>query len=119
IRMLDLRAPPGDGRPTMPTQSSPSEAKRTSSAGKTGSTKRTMRKDFERSKTVPPTGITGKERPTDILAHNFPAYVGRQERTAFELMQRSSREDTCTFLTFSGAMTPAGLHQSCLIPLLE
>jgi deoxyhypusine synthase len=64
-------------------------------------------------------GITGRERPADILAHMFPAYVGRQERTAFELMQRSSREDTTTFLTFSGAMTPAGLHQSCLIPLIE
>ncbi|HEY8041598.1 MAG TPA: deoxyhypusine synthase family protein [Polyangiaceae bacterium] len=81
--------------------------------------KRGLRKDFEKSRTVHPVGITGKERPVDILKNMFPAYVGRQERTAFELMQRSSREDTCTFLTFSGAMTPAGLHQSCLIPLLE
>ncbi len=81
--------------------------------------KRSLRKDFEKSRTVHPVGITGKERPVDILTHMFPAYVGRQERTAFELMQRSSREDTCTFLTFSGAMTPAGLHQSCLIPLIE
>jgi deoxyhypusine synthase len=83
------------------------------------SNSRTTRKHFERAREVHPTGITGKERPADILARNFPAYVGRQERTAFELMQRSSREDTCTFLTFSGAMTPAGLHQSCLIPLLD
>ena len=81
--------------------------------------KRSLRKDFEKSRTVHPVGITGKERPADILKHMFPAYVGRQERTAFELMQRSSREDTTTFLTFSGAMTPAGLHQSCLIPLIE
>src|SRR6185369_1985017 len=35
------------------------------------------------------------------------------------LMQRSSKDDTCTFLTMSGAMTPAGLHQSCIIPLIE
>src|SRR6185369_14838143 len=35
------------------------------------------------------------------------------------LMQRSSKDDTCTFLTMSGAMTPAGLHQSCVIPLIE
>jgi deoxyhypusine synthase len=81
--------------------------------------KRNLRKDFERSRTVHPVGITGRERPVDIIGKMFPAYVGRQERTAFELMQRSSREDTCTFLTFSGAMTPAGLHQSCLIPLIE
>jgi deoxyhypusine synthase len=81
--------------------------------------KRSLRKDFEKSRTVHPVGITGKERPADILKSMFPAYVGRQERTAFELMERSAREDTTTFLTLSGAMTPAGLHQSCLIPLIE
>jgi deoxyhypusine synthase len=78
-----------------------------------------LRKGFEKQRDVHPSGITGKEKPADIVARAFPAYVGRQERTAFELMQRSSREDTCVFLTFSGAMTPAGLHQSCIIPLIE
>ncbi len=63
--------------------------------------------------------ITGKERPVDIIEQMFPAYVGRQERKAFELMRRSAKEDHATFLTLSGAMTPAGLHQSCLIPLIE
>ncbi|HEY1958766.1 MAG TPA: deoxyhypusine synthase family protein [Polyangiaceae bacterium] len=78
-----------------------------------------LRKNFEKQRDVRPAGITGRERPTDIIARAFPAYVGRQERTAFELMQRSAKDDTCVFLTFSGAMTPAGLHQSCLIPLVE
>jgi deoxyhypusine synthase len=78
-----------------------------------------LRKGFEKQRDVHPVGITGKERPSDLIARAFPAYVGRQERTAFELMQRSSRDDTCVFLTFSGAMTPAGLHQSCIIPLIE
>ena len=81
--------------------------------------KGSLRKVFEKQRDVHPVGITGKERPADLVAHAFPAYVGRQERKAFELMQRSSKEDTCVFLTFSGAMTPAGLHQSCLIPLIE
>ncbi len=80
---------------------------------------RALRKGFDKQRDVHPVGITGRERPTDVVARAFPAYVGRQERTAFELMQRSSREDTCVFLTFSGAMTPAGLHQSCIIPLIE
>ncbi|MBL8611444.1 MAG: deoxyhypusine synthase family protein [Myxococcales bacterium] len=84
-----------------------------------GDGKARFRKDFERAKDVHPVGITGKERPHDIITHMFPAYVGRQERTAYELMRRSSREDTCVFLTFSGAMTPAGLHQSSIIPLVE
>ena len=78
-----------------------------------------LRKDFERARNVHPIAITGKEKPVDVITHMFPAYVGRQERTAFELMRRAVREDCCTFLTFSGAMTPAGLHQSCLIPLLD
>src|SRR5437764_13681578 len=34
-------------------------------------------------------------------------------------MRRSMEEDASIFLTLSGAMTPAGLHQSCLIPLIE
>lgn len=78
-----------------------------------------QRKAFDRGRDVHPVGITGKESPSDIIERMFPAYVGRQERTAFELMRRSSQDDTCTFLTMSGAMTPAGLHQSCIIPLLE
>lgn len=81
--------------------------------------KQTQKKAFDRARDVHPVGITGKETPVDIIDRMFPAYVGRQERTAFELMRRSSQDDTCTFLTMSGAMTPAGLHQSCIIPLIE
>jgi deoxyhypusine synthase len=81
--------------------------------------KQSLRKGFDRARDVHPVGITGKESPTDIIERMFPAYVGRQERTAFELMRRSSQDDVCTFLTMSGAMTPAGLHQSSIIPLIE
>jgi deoxyhypusine synthase len=80
---------------------------------------REFRRQFQRARDASPVGITGKESPADIIAHMFPAYVGRQERTAFELMRRSVLENCAVFLTFSGAMTPAGLHQSCLIPLIE
>ena len=78
-----------------------------------------LRKPFQKARTVDPRPITGKESPREILAHAFSAYVGRQERTAFDLMRRSMEEDCSIFLTLSGAMTPAGLHQSCLIPLIE
>jgi len=74
---------------------------------------------YRKSRKVDPRPITGRERPSDLLKHAFPAYVGRQERTAFELMQRSVRGNCSIFLTMSGAMTPAGLHQSCLIPMIE
>ena len=78
-----------------------------------------LRAAYARSRPVDPRPITGREKPADLLEHAFGAYVGRQERTAFELMQRSLEEDCSIFLTLSGAMTPAGLHQSCLIPLIE
>lgn len=79
----------------------------------------TMRSDFERARRVDPKPLTGRETPQEILATAFNAFVGRQERLAFELMHKSVREDYTVFLTLSGAMTPAGLHQSCVIPLIE
>jgi deoxyhypusine synthase len=78
-----------------------------------------LRRRFEQAPDVRPRAISGKESPHEILTQRFPAYVGRQERTAYELMRRSIEQDCAVFLTFSGAMTPAGIHQSCLIPLLE
>ncbi len=79
----------------------------------------TLRKDFEGTREVAMGGITGAETPEELLRTRFPAFVGRQERNAFELMARAIDEDYATFMTLSGAMTPAGLHQSCLIPLIE
>jgi deoxyhypusine synthase len=78
-----------------------------------------VRREFQRAPDVRPRAITGRESPREILLERFPAYVGRQERTAYELMRRSVQQGHAIFLTFSGAMTPAGLHQSCLIPLIE
>jgi deoxyhypusine synthase len=79
----------------------------------------TVRRSFQRARDVRPRRITGRERPAQIIEGAFPAYVGRQERTAYQLMRKSIAEQAAVFLTLSGAMTPAGLHQSCLIPLLE
>jgi len=78
-----------------------------------------VRRSFQRARDVKLRRITGRERPGEIIEGAFPAYVGRQERTAFQLMKKSIVDQYAVFLTLSGAMTPAGLHQSCLIPLLE
>src|SRR5437868_13162634 len=78
-----------------------------------------LRRPFQKARRVDPRPITGRESAHDLLQHAFGAYVGRQERTAYDLMRRSLEEDCSIFLTLSGAMTPAGLHQSCLIPLIE
>ena len=69
---------------------------------------------------VTPRAITGKERPTPILMRALPGLrraAGAHGLRADAAQRR--REDCAIFLTFSGAMTPAGLHQSCLIPLIE
>jgi deoxyhypusine synthase len=81
--------------------------------------KRQLRKPFEKARRVDPRPITGRENARDLLDHAFSAYVGRQVRTAYQLMRRSIEEDASIFLALSGAMTPAGLHQSCIIPLIE
>ncbi len=78
-----------------------------------------LRRGFERARDVQMPGITGRERPAEVMSTHFPAFVGRQVRTAFELLGRAMDEDYVIFATLSGAMTPAGLHQSCLIPLIE
>src|SRR5215510_12731836 len=78
-----------------------------------------VRRGFQRARDVRPKRITGKEQPAQIIEGAFPAYVGRQERTAYQLMRKCIADGVAVFLTVSGAMTPAGLHQSCLIPLLE
>jgi len=81
--------------------------------------KNALRKPFQKARNVSPVPLTGKEKASELIHTAFPAYVGRQERTAYELMCRSITEDCSIFMTLSGAMTPAGLHQSCLIPLIE
>ena len=74
---------------------------------------------FDRSPEVRPRGITGKESPAELLATAFPAFVGRQVREAARLMTKSATEGHTVFCTMSGAMTPAGLHRSCIVPLIE
>ena len=93
--------------------------KTTGKSGGPAPTARAVRRQFLHAREASPQPITGKEKPAELLAHAFPAYVGRQVRSAYELMRRTVEEDHTLFLTMSGAMTPAGLHHSCIIPLVE
>jgi deoxyhypusine synthase len=78
-----------------------------------------LRSHFDASRLVSPAGITGREAPADLLEGAFPAYAGRQVRTAFQLMRRCAEGQTAVFATLSGAMTPAGLHASSIVPLIQ
>lgn len=68
---------------------------------------------------VSPQPIRGEESTAELLRDAFPAFAGRNVRDALRLMQKSVAEDYSIFMTLSGAMTPAGLHHSCIIPLIE
>lgn len=74
---------------------------------------------FEAAREVRPRAITGAESPGDLLAAAFPAFVGRQVREAARLMRASVDGGHAIYCTMSGAMTPAGLHRSCIVPLID
>ncbi len=68
---------------------------------------------------IDPPALTGQESIGRILRECFPAFAGRGMREAFRLLKQSVVENHTVFATVSGAMTPAGMHQSSLIPLIE
>lgn len=78
-----------------------------------------LRRHLDQARRVRPSAIRGDERPAEIVTDKFPAYAGRSLRLAYELMRATVERRAATFLTLAGAMTPAGLHSSCLVPLIE
>lgn len=63
--------------------------------------------------------ITGAETTDRLLQTAFQAFVGRELRTAYQIIKRMIEEDHTIVLSLSGAMTPASLHTTCLIPLVK
>lgn len=63
--------------------------------------------------------IRGSETTKQLLGKAFKAFVGRELATAYELIHRMIREDHTIVLTVSGAMTPADLAITCIIPLMR
>ncbi|HLX60037.1 MAG TPA: deoxyhypusine synthase [Planctomycetota bacterium] len=64
--------------------------------------------------------ISGAENAADLIDSCFLAYNGARLREACRLFVEKMLDDKATVgLTLSGAMTPAGLGCSCLVPLIE
>lgn len=63
--------------------------------------------------------ITGSESTSELFEKAFGAYVGREVRTAYEIIRRMIEKDHTIVLTLSGAMTPADFGVSCIIPLIK
>jgi deoxyhypusine synthase len=69
---------------------------------------------------IAPPAVTGKESAADLVDLAFLSYNGGRLREICQVFARKFLEPDCTVgLTISGALTPAGLGMSCLIPLIQ
>src|SRR5215470_6642298 len=77
-------------------------------------------KDLLRGARIDPAAVTSRTTLTELVDGAFLAYNGARLREAVQLFTRRLLEDDVTIgLSISGALTPAGLGMSCLIPLVE
>jgi deoxyhypusine synthase len=80
----------------------------------------TSRKGFLRGQRIDPKAITGKETTADLVDNAFLAYnAGRLAEGCRLFAQRMLEPDVTVGMSLTGAMTPAGLGMSTIIPLLE
>jgi len=67
-----------------------------------------------------PSGLTGSEPLGQVMAETFLAYNAARLREAGGLLARKMLEpDVTVALSLAGALTPAGLGASCVVPLIE
>ncbi len=75
---------------------------------------------YLKGKRIDPGGITGDESVADLVDNALLAYNGGRLREGCQLFTREMlADDTTVGLSLTGAMTPAGLGMSSLIPLME
>lgn len=75
---------------------------------------------FLQGKRIAPTPITRETTLTQLIENNFQAYNGARLREGAQLFaERMLAEDVTVGLTLTGALTPAGLGISAIIPLIE
>ena len=69
---------------------------------------------------INPVAVTGRMSAADLIDTSFLAYNGRRLREACRLFaEKMLAEDTVVGMSLTGALTPAGLGMSCIIPLIE
>ncbi len=78
------------------------------------------RKDFLRGQRIDPKPITGRETVPELVDNAFLAYnAGRLAEACRLYAERMLGDDVTVGMSLTGAMTPAGLGMSTIIPLLE
>jgi deoxyhypusine synthase len=69
---------------------------------------------------INPPAITGRETAAELIDSAFMAYNGARLREGARLLvERMLADDTTVALSVTGALTPAGLGMSAIIPLME
>ena len=69
---------------------------------------------------IAPPAVTGGDLAADLIDNAFLSYNGGRLREVCRVFTRKMLDADCTVgLTLSGALTPAGMGMSCLIPLLK
>ncbi len=75
---------------------------------------------FLQGKRIAPTPITKETSVVQLIEHNFQAYNAARLREGAQLFaERMLADDVTVGLTLTGALTPAGLGISVIIPLIE
>jgi deoxyhypusine synthase len=76
--------------------------------------------DYLRGRRIDPAAITGQESTADLLDNAFLAFnAGRLREGCRLFTERMLAPESTVALSITGALTPAGLGMSCLIPLME
>src|SRR3989442_12995840 len=76
--------------------------------------------EFLRGQCISPKPVTGKETVADLVDNAFLAYnAGRLAEGCRLFTERMLEDDVTVGMSLTGAMTPAGLGMSTIIPLLE
>ena len=76
--------------------------------------------EFLRGQRINPTPITGKETVAELVENAFLAYnAGRLAEGCRLFTERMLEDDVTVGMSLTGAMTPAGLGMSTIIPLIE
>ena len=76
--------------------------------------------NYLRGKRINPTAITGRETVAELLDNAFLAYnAGRLREGCRLFTERMLAPESTVAMSLTGAMTPAGLGMSSLIPLME
>jgi deoxyhypusine synthase len=78
------------------------------------------RKEYLRGPPIDPRPITGKETIPELVENAFLAYnAGRLAEACRLFSERMLEPDVTVGMSLTGAMTPAGLGMSAIIPLIE